>query len=159
MLLSTLTLASLAWAEPPAADAKGVEALVRRELVEPLKAKELKQSRFSRARLPPQVRRVRVLDDSPRHDSAGRAFFTFAIDARHGFEALEEDGEASWRKAAITGCAYPDTQEVFVKSGDRHRPAAFLLGKKVKAAEAQACQGEATAAAPGQAANAVAQAR
>ncbi|MEW5738500.1 MAG: hypothetical protein AB1938_06210 [Myxococcota bacterium] len=140
LLLSTLTLASLCFAEPPAdasAEKAAAEKLVKSELLQPLAAKELKQSRFSRARLPPQERRVRVLD-TPRQDSNGATFFAFEVDARFG--DWDDDAENPWRKADITGCVYPEKKEVFVKSGSSHRPAAFMAGKKVKPAESSVCQ-------------------
>ena len=46
----------------------------------------------------------------------------------------------------MTGCVYPATGAIFLKSGDQHRPAEFMLGKKVKPAESHVC----TAAAPAQ---------
>ena len=49
------------------------------------------------------------------------------------------DGDG-WRLATIVGCVYPDRSQVFVKKGDEFRPAAFLLGKKVKAAAETTCQ-------------------
>jgi hypothetical protein len=127
-------------AEVKIAEAKVAEALVTRELLEPLAVKESHQGRFSRGRLPPQDRRVRILDDQPRKDSQGDAFVTFAVDARHGMRA--EDNESSWRKATITGCAYPGRSQVFIKKGDQYRPAAFLLGKKLKPAAAGTCEPE-----------------
>jgi hypothetical protein len=51
------------------------------------------------------------------------------------------DGDGSeWQLATITGCAYLDRSQVFVKRGDEYRPAAFLLGKNVKAAAETTCQ-------------------
>ena len=64
-----------------------------------LAAKEREQSKFSRARLPAQERRVRLLDEHPGVDAAGQAFYTFAIDARHGIRPIGDDG--GWRKAAV----------------------------------------------------------
>ncbi len=129
---------------PASPESRNAEALVQRELLQPLAAKERDQSRFSRARLPAQERRIRVLDDQPRKDTAGNAFFTFAVDARHGVYALAEGDEAHWRPATITGCVYLSRGEVFVKSGDRYRPAAFLLGKNLKPAAEPICQGAPT---------------
>src|SRR5688572_22746106 len=95
---------SLAAGPPPPDAAAAAEARIRRELVEPLAAKERDQSRFSRARMPAQERRVRILDAQPRLDAQGRAFQAFAIDARHGVRELVE--EQAWRPAAISGCVY-----------------------------------------------------
>jgi hypothetical protein len=107
-------------------------------VIQPLAAKEREQSKFSRARLPPSERRVRVLDDKPKQDSAGDAFFAFAIDARHGW--ADDAGEANWSKAAITGCVYPGRGEVFIKRGKAFHPAAAAVGKKTKAAPDRTCQ-------------------
>ena len=107
---------------------------MRTALVEPLAAKERDQSRFSRARMPAQERRVRVLDEKPRTDAQGGTFHAFVIDARHG--VVEE---AAWRLATISGCVYSDGK-VFVQSGERQRPAAFLLGKNLKPVEEHVCK-------------------
>lgn len=147
-MLALLVLSHTASAEPTAASesppaattaqAKTAEAVVRRDLVQPLAAKEASRSRFSRASLPPQDRRVRILDEQPSKDAGGIAFVRFAIDARHGFAAPDDDSQ--WRRAAIVGCVYLDRNQVFVKKGDEYRPAAFLLGKNVKAAAETTCQ-------------------
>ena len=108
---------------------------MQRTILEPLAAKESEQSRFSRASLPPQARRVRILDEQARVDARGGKFLRFAIDARHGF-----DDEAEWRLAAITGCVYLARGEVYVQKGDEFRPAAFLLGKNRKPAAETICR-------------------
>jgi hypothetical protein len=147
-MFAILVFAHTTFAEPPSGkeptaspDAKFAEALVQRELLQPLAAKERDQSRFSRARLPAQERRVRVLDDRARKDALGGTFVRFAVDARHGFHAV--DDEASWNLATVAGCVYLDRGEVFIKKGDQVRPAAFLLGKNLKPAAPEICQGEA----------------
>jgi hypothetical protein len=112
--------------------------LVTASVIQPLAAKERDQSKFSRARLPAAERRVRVLDEKPQQDSGGEAFYTFAIDARHGWG--DEDGEASWTKSAITGCVYLSRGEVFIKRGKAFHPAAAAVGKKTKAAPEKTCQ-------------------
>lgn len=136
MLAISLTSA-LSFAAPPpevaVAGAKEAEARVKSGLIDPLAAKEREQSKFSRARLPAQERRVR-LDETPHTDANGAVFYTFAVDARHGIRA---EGEG-WRLAAVTGCAYA-SGELFVKNGERFRPAAFLLGKNLKPAAEQIC--------------------
>lgn len=143
LLFSHTTFAepTAASGSPPAAktaQARTAEALVSRELTQPLAAKESERSRFSRASLPAQERRVRILDEQASKDAAGNGFVRFAVDARHGFrEPGDGDG---WRLATIVGCVYPDRSQVFVKKGDEFRPAAFLLGKKVKAAAETTCQ-------------------
>jgi hypothetical protein len=111
--------------------------LVTEQLIQPLAAKDHNQSKFSRARLPPSERRVRVLDEKPQQDSAGNAFFAFAVDARHGWGDAKDD--ASWSKAAITGCVYPGSGEVFIKRGNAFHPAAAAVGKKTKAAPERTC--------------------
>jgi hypothetical protein len=144
--IAILTCARAILAQPaaaeeatPAPESKDAGALVQRELIRPLASKERDQSRFSRARLPAQERRVRILDEQPRKDAAGDAFYTFAIDARHGVFA--DGDETQWRKATITGCVYLGRGEIFVKSGDQYRPAAFLLGKNLKPVEESICHG------------------
>jgi hypothetical protein len=122
---------------PAAPDAQIARALVERELVKPLAAKERDQSRFSRARLPAQERRVRVREEGTQKDAAGRSFFTFAVDARHGILAAND--ESAWRLETITGCVYVESGDIFVKSGDGYRPAAFLLGKNLKPAAEPTC--------------------
>lgn len=82
---------------------------------------------------------MRITDDAPKQDAQGGAFYTFAIDARHGVDWMDEGEKNPWLEATITGCVYPATGAIFVKSGAQHRPAAFMLGKKVKPAEAQVC--------------------
>jgi len=145
-MLAILAFVPIALARPAAAEgvapapgATTAEALVRSQLVEPLAVKERDQSRFSRARLPARERRVRILDDQARTDARGARFFSFAIDERHGFGPVTGDDAAQWRLATVTGCAYVERGEVFVKSGDQHRPAAFLLGKNLKPTAAPVC--------------------
>jgi hypothetical protein len=151
-MLAILISSHMTFAEPTAADgthsegkstdAKAAEALVSRELIQPLAAKERNGSRFSRARLPPQERRVRLLDEQPRKDALGSTFVRFAVDARHGIHARADNDESQWRRATITGCVYVDRSQVFVKNGDEYRAAAFLLGKNLKAAAESTCQPE-----------------
>lgn len=95
-----------------------VERRVQSGLVKPLA--EMESSRFSRARPAPKERRVRVLETTPLTDDKGRAFLSFAVDVRFGGE---------WHDNDIVGCAYLGSGELFVKKGEAHRPAAFLLGK------------------------------
>jgi hypothetical protein len=87
-------------------------------LVKPLAQAQGK--RFSRARPPPRERRVRVTQATALRDASGRAFVPFAVDVRFGSE---------WQRDDIVGCVYRESGDVFVKRGDAHRPAAFLLGK------------------------------
>jgi hypothetical protein len=149
-MLALLLFSRTTFAEPTAAggsppdaknpQAKTAQALVSRDLIQPLAAKESKRSRFSRASLPVQARRVRILDEQPSKDARGNAFVRFAVDAHHGFAAPVDGDESRWQLATITGCAYLDRSQVFVKKGEEYRPAAFLLGKDVKAAAETTCQ-------------------
>jgi hypothetical protein len=81
---------------------------------------EREVSRFSRERPPPHERRVRVTQAAPTRDKRG-SFLAFAIDVRFG---------GDWQKDDIVGCVYAGSGELFVKRGDRYRPAAFLFGKR-----------------------------
>ena len=133
---------SAAKAEPNAA-----VALVTDRVVQPLVAKDRERSKFSRARLPPSERRVRLLDDKPQQDSKGDTFVTFAIDSRHGWGSGgddDADDDANWTKAAITGCVYPTRGDVFIKRGKAFHPPAAALGKKTKAAPQATCRAAAT---------------
>lgn len=111
-------------------------------VLKPLSAQEDKRSRYSRAAMPPSERRVRVIE-AKLLDKNGRAFTTFAIDKRYGFEADEAWIENEW-----VGCAYLDSKDVFLKRGDEYRPASFLLGKRTEAISDDLCHtadGERTA--------------
>jgi hypothetical protein len=137
LVVATIVLTSnLALAGSKAAPTT-TASLINDKLVQPLVAKERNQSKFSRARMPPSERRVRVLDEKPQQDSAGNAFFAFAIDERHGW--ADKSDEASWAKASITGCVYPDRGEVFIKRGKAFHPARAAIGKKTKAAPESTC--------------------
>ena len=111
---------SFATAEEPT-PAQQCEKRVRDGLVAPLAEYEANRSRFSRARMPPGERRVRVTQVTPAVDAAGRPFMAFAIDVRWG--------GAEWRENDIVGCAYMKSGELFVKRGEDFRSAAILLGK------------------------------
>lgn len=78
-----------------------------------------------------------MVDEQPQQDSAGDAFFAFAVDARRGWS--DDAGEERWAKATITGCVYPGRGEVFIKRGDAYHPAAAAIGKKTKRAPARTC--------------------
>jgi len=117
------------------------KAVVEKQLVKPLADKEAHQSRFSRAYVPPQTRRVRVLDAQRSTDARGAAFVTFAVDERSGAFARRPDSDdRGWRKDAIVGCVYPGSDEVFVKRGDKFFGASLLLGKRTPAADAAVCR-------------------
>ena len=102
-----------------------VQRRVEKALLEPLARQEKERSRFSRARMPPQERRVRVTQATPTPDASGRAYLPFAVDVRRG---------AEWHQNDVVGCAYPQTGALFVKRGDEYRPAEILLGKDVDVA-------------------------
>jgi hypothetical protein len=119
-----LPLPSPASADEPSL-AEWAKRRVEEKLVKPLRQSESEGSRFSRGRPPPRERRVRVTQATTTVDKRGRAFVPFAIDVRFG------SGE--WRKDDIVGCAYRDSGELFIKSGDAYRPAAFLLGQDLPA--------------------------
>ena len=97
-----------------------VQRRVEKGLLEPLAQKERERSRFSRARMPPQERRVRVTQAAATLDASGRAYMAFAVDVRRG---------AEWHENDFVGCAYTQTGALFVKRGDEYRPAESLLGK------------------------------
>jgi hypothetical protein len=144
-MLVILIFSRMTFAEPTAADRevktpeqRATLALVKHDLLQPLIAKEEGRSKFSRARMPPEERRVRILDEQPSKDAQGIAFVRFSIDARWGMGG--SDDENHWRRDDITGCVYLDKNQIFVKSGDQYRPAAFLLGKNLKAAAQSTCQ-------------------
>ena len=115
-------------------------AVVDKQLVQPLTLKEAKQDRFSRAYVPPQARRVRILDDQPSTDGRGAAFVAFAVDARPRLLARKAADDADWRKDAIVGCVYPTRDEVFIKRGDKFFGAGLLLGRRTAPPDAAVCR-------------------
>jgi hypothetical protein len=96
-----------------------VSQLIEAALLKPLAQREDARSRYSRVRMPPAARQVRVLE-GPEKDSQGRTFVRFAVDERRSSE---------WRRNAMVGCAYPDDGAVFIKSGARMQSAAQYLGQ------------------------------
>jgi hypothetical protein len=112
-----------------------VQTRVEDGLVKPLADYEKSVSRFSRRRMPPQERRVRVTQTTATRDKSGRAFMAFAVDVKFGDE---------WHENDLVGCAYTASGDLFVKKGDAYRPAAFLLGKNADPAPG-VCQGAPTA--------------
>ena len=116
-------------------------AVVEKQLVKPLAEKEARRSRFSRAYIPPQARRVRVLDGERSTDGQGAEFVTFAVDERSGvFARKAADDSDRWRKNAIVGCVYPARDEVFIKRGDKFFGVGLLLGQKTAAADEAVCR-------------------
>jgi hypothetical protein len=122
----SMLFASAALAEP-SADPKAVGALVHAQLVTPLKGAEGKRKKFSRAMPAPTARRVRVLEGSAT-DPRGKEFVRFAVDVRRPWTE-----EGTWELDSLVGCAYADTREVYVRSGDAYVPAKHLLGQGGKA--------------------------
>lgn len=142
-----LLLAARAHATPPDVETQQqVEALVTTQLLQPLAKRDDERSRFSRARMPPAERRVRVLDSAV--DVFGDTFFRFVVDARGGIKQ-------TWQPNTIVGCAYleqrrprrPTVRAVFVdrsasgigSHSSDVRDASVVLGKKVAPAEAGTC--------------------
>lgn len=116
-------------------------AVVETKLVKPLADKEARRNRFSRAYIPPQDRRVRVLDHEQSTDSRGAEFVAFAIDEHSGgFARKAADASRLWRKDTIVGCVYPARDEVFIKRGDKFFGAGLLLGRKTAAGDDTVCR-------------------
>jgi len=114
--------------------------VVEKQLVKPLTEKEARRSVFSRAYIPPQARRVRILDSARSTDGRGAEFVTFAVDESSGRRARPADDSGHWRKDVIVGCVYPARDEVFIKRGDKFVGASLLLGKKTAAADDTVCR-------------------
>jgi hypothetical protein len=123
----------------PAAEVEAA-AVVEKQLLRPLTQKEAKQDRFSRAYIPPQARRVRILDQERSTDGRGVVFVAFAVDARSRMLARKAGDDSGWRKDAIVGCVYPARDEVFIKRGDKFFGAGLLLGQKTAAAAEEVCR-------------------
>lgn len=103
--------------------AEAVQQRVKAAVLQPLHAAEEERSMFSRARIAPRERQVRVTQQAASKDAQGRDFFAFFVDVRFG---------KSWREGDIVGCVYTATGDVFVKRGEAWRPAEFLVGKRAK---------------------------
>ena len=116
-------------------------AVVEQRLVKPLAEKEARRNRFSRSYIPPQARRVRVLDGERSTDGRGAEFVAFAVDERaRGLVPRAADESGRWREDAIVGCVYPARDEVFIKRGDKFFGAGLLLGQKTVAADDAVCR-------------------
>jgi len=113
-------------------------AVVDKQLVKPLAQKEAGRNHFSRVYIPPQARRVRMLDRERSTDGRGAEFVAFAVDESSGRYAQADDSR-HWRKDAIVGCVYPARDEVFIKRGDKFFGAGLLLGRKTDAADDTVC--------------------
>jgi len=118
------------------------KAVLEAKLLEPLYRKEADRSRFSRAAMPPQARRIRIINNALQTDGKGHPFVPFSIDESRGFggDKGREIAEAGWLKDAITGCVYPATGEVMVKRGQVYYPSSVLLGLNTPMAPANVCR-------------------
>ena len=137
----------LAQVDPPAeapadatAEQRAAHSVVQAKLVSPLAEKESTRSRFSRVLMPTPVMRVRVTDPQPQKDPQGGAYLSFAVDSCRAFNRKAD----CWQQAAITGCVYPTSGQVFVQRGSQYYPADIMLGKKADSA-ANVCQAAAPA--------------
>jgi hypothetical protein len=116
-------LLSSAVARPARADeGTWVATRLENEVVKPLAEREAQPPRFARIMNVPMERKVRVASSGPWRDSRGNAYLTFSVDARPLGSSLP------WRENSLTGCIYLDTGAIYVRSGPRYRPAAFLRG-------------------------------
>jgi hypothetical protein len=132
-----LPIARPASATPP----DPAKTLVETRLVKPLAQKEARRSRFSRGYVPPQARRVRILDGQRAKDARGAEFVAFAVDERSAvFGRRAADDASGWRADAIVGCVYPAREEVFIERGGKFFGAALLLGQKTAAADETICR-------------------
>lgn len=131
-LLLVLVVPSLVFAaEPVKSDAVvSAEKRIETSLLKPLAERDEQRAMFSRARVAPKERRVRVTQVAASTDANEKPFFAFAIDSRF---------RGAWREADQVGCVYPETSEIFVKMGDTFRSADALLGKKTQPAAAGVC--------------------
>ena len=121
-------------------DVDPAQALVQAKLLEPLEKKDADRSRFSRAPLPPQTRRIRILEKAPQSDAKGRSFIPFAIDESHYLGSNAEIPEESWLKNAITGCVYLGSGDVMVQRGEVYYASSVLLGIQTPTASAETCR-------------------
>ena len=129
-----------AQAQPAATpDQRQAQTVVQTKLVTPLSEKEAARTRFSRVLRPTPIMRVRVTDPQPQKDAHGSAYMTFAVDSCNRFVPGKGD---CWQQAAITGCVYPQSGQVFVQRGDQFFPADVMLGKKADSAS-NVCQSSA----------------
>lgn len=130
--LLVLIVPSLVFAAEPVKSDEVVSAEKRLEnaLIKPLAARDEERAMFSRARVAPMERRVRVTQQNASTDANEKTFFAFAIDSRF---------RGAWREADQVGCIYPESGAVFVKMGATYRSGDALLGKKSQPAPAGVC--------------------
>lgn len=127
--------------KPTPESAAKAAAVVEAKLVKPLGEKEARRNVFSRAYIPPQERRVRILDHDRSTDSRGAEFVAFAIDEHSGrFARKATNPPRLWRNDVIVGCVYPARDEIFIKRGDKFFGAGMLLGRKTAAADDTVCR-------------------
>lgn len=131
--LASMLCVSVAFADSlpaplPGETGKAVAELIDKQLVVPLSKREGKRSKFSRAALPPLVRRVRV-QETLLTDVHGDPFVRFSIDHRYFGSGEEEE----WQKDRIVGCVYPNQRKVLVQYDGAHLPARVMLGQDVQA--------------------------
>ena len=104
---------------------------IEADFLKPLAAHEQDTSRFSRMRMPPRERRLRMTQTTTAHDASGRAFLAFAVDGKFS--------GGDWQQNEIVGCVYTEKGDMFVKVGDSYRPSSFMLGQNADPV-AGACQ-------------------
>ena len=109
----------IASADEPSVVAR-MQTHVEADFLKPLVAHDVEVSSFSRMRMPPRERRLRMTATTTSRDQAGQEFLTFAIDGKIA--------KGSWHENDIVGCVYPEKGEMFVKLGADFRPAAVMLG-------------------------------
>jgi hypothetical protein len=128
-------------ASPSDAFVASAKTVLQANLLEPLKNKEDKRSRFSRAVLPPQARRIRILDNTLRTDGRGQPFVSFSIDESRGFSGSGDKdlADAHWLQDAITGCVYPQTGKILVRRGTVYYSSSILLGQQTPIAPPDVC--------------------
>jgi hypothetical protein len=109
-----------------------IQASVEERFVAPLSRWQERRSRFSRARIAPEARRLRMTAPALQRDGRGEDFAAFAVDVR--FRGSKEWGEA------LAGCIYPASGGIFVQYGDRYVAGALLYGKKSPDAPEGVCR-------------------
>lgn len=118
-------------------------AIVNTALLKPLRERDGKQERMSRAAPRPRQRRARMTSSAPVLDSKGLAFLTFALDQQHGFASADD----AWQRDVDVGCIYVDSGAVYVQRGEHFAEASTLLGKKPRRVDDHVCIEGATQAA------------
>jgi len=99
--------------------------VVEAQLVKPLSEKEAHQNRFSRSYIPPQARRVRVLEQGRSTDGRGAEFVVFAVDQRSG-AILRKTADDESLHVGIAHAAAPDRLEALTSLVRHVRPRATI---------------------------------